>query len=42
LSFNDMIKSNDKNITIIISGANEYVKELNLETECELFYIDLL
>lgn len=40
LSFDGMLKTNDKNITIIISGANEYVNELKLETECELKFIE--
>ena len=39
-SFNDMIKSNDKNITIFISGANDYIKELNLDTECEIKFLE--
>ena len=39
-SFNDMIKSNDTNITIIISGANEYIKELNLDTKCEIKFLE--
>ena len=39
-SFNDMIKSNDKNVTIFISGANDYIKELNLDTECEIKFLE--
>ena len=39
-SFNDMIKSKNKNITIIISGANAYIKELNLNTEVEIKMIE--
>ena len=39
-SFNDVIKSNDKNITIFISGANDYIKELNLDTECEIKFLE--
>ena len=35
-SFNEMIKNKNKNITIIISGANAYIKELNLNTEIEI------
>ena len=40
LSFNDILKSNNKNITIIISGANEYIKELKLDTECEIKFLE--
>ena len=39
-SFNDMINSKNKNITIIISGANAYIKELNLNTEVEIKMIE--
>lgn len=39
-SFNEMIKSENKNITIIISGANAYIKELNLNTEIEIKMIE--
>ena len=35
-SFNNIIKSKNKNITIIISGANAYIKELNLKTDVEI------
>uniref|UniRef100_A0A6C0KHX2 C-methyltransferase domain-containing protein n=1 Tax=viral metagenome TaxID=1070528 RepID=A0A6C0KHX2_9ZZZZ len=39
-SFNEMIKSENKKITIIISGANAYIKELNLKTEVEIKMIE--
>lgn len=39
-SFDNLLKENDKNVTIIISGANEYIKELNLTTECEIKFLE--
>jgi len=39
-SLNELLKTNNKNITIIISGANDYIKELNLNTECEIKFIE--
>jgi len=39
-SFNEMIKKQNKNITIIISGASAYIKELNLNTEVEIKMIE--
>lgn len=38
-SFNDMIHQNDTNTTIIISGASNYIKELNLTTDCEIKFL---
>jgi len=38
-SFNEMIHQNDKNTTIIISGASDYIKELNLNTDCEIKFL---
>lgn len=39
-SFNDMVQSNNKNITIIISGANAYINELNLNTNVNIMMIE--
>ena len=39
-SFTDLIKSNDKSVTIFISGANDYIKELNLDTKCEIKFLE--
>jgi hypothetical protein len=39
-SFDELLKINDKNITIIISGANDYIKELSLNTECEIKFLE--
>lgn len=39
-SFDNLLKENNKNVTIIISGANEYIKELNLTTECEIKFLE--
>ena len=38
--FNEMIHQNDKNTTIIISGASNYIKELNLNTGCETKFLE--
>jgi len=39
-SFNELIKEENKNITIIISGANAYIKELNLNTVVDIKMIE--
>jgi hypothetical protein len=39
-SFDNLLQINDKDVTIIISGANEYIKELNLTTECEIKFLE--
>ena len=39
-SFNEIIKEKNKNITIIISGADAYIKELNLNTEVDIKMIE--
>ena len=39
-SFDKLLKINDKNITIIISGANDYIKELSLNSECEIKFLE--
>ena len=40
-SFNDILNSDDKNICIIISGAGNYIKELNIKnTDIDIRYLE--